>query len=251
MKAQLEQILKDFFYHTWGGKPSQRTLSEGFEIFSNHLIVNSPLGYSKGTDTLKLNMSSWFEAFPDVIANIGEIHHYKDSIVCKWGAKGTHQALFQDLEPTGKTFFTQGELALVFDQSSQVVHYMAKVDMGDIFHQLGENTIKEEPSSQNRLHSNLRLLIHELITHYIRLTHREIECASLCISGFSAKQIGIMLSLSHRTVEDYLEKARSSLNCNNKIQVIEKLLAEQTFFLFQDCARLLVIQHASKLQTSG
>jgi DNA-binding CsgD family transcriptional regulator len=48
------------------------------------------------------------------------------------------------------------------------------------------------------------------------LSKRERECIQLLGEGKTAKEIAILLSLSHRTVESYLENIKNKLSCNNK-----------------------------------
>jgi LuxR family quorum-sensing system transcriptional regulator SolR len=56
------------------------------------------------------------------------------------------------------------------------------------------------------------------------LSARQIECCKLLINGKSAKQIADSLGLSSRTVEFYLANIKSKLQCNNKIELVAKLL---------------------------
>lgn len=53
------------------------------------------------------------------------------------------------------------------------------------------------------------------------LTGREFECLLWSAKNKTAKQIGRLLSLSPRTVEDYLVKVKSKLNCTSKLELID------------------------------
>jgi len=53
-----------------------------------------------------------------------------------------------------------------------------------------------------------------------QLSRREHECIYLSLRGKTAKEIGKLLSLSFRTVEDYLNNAKSKLGCLNKRDLI-------------------------------
>ena len=52
-------------------------------------------------------------------------------------------------------------------------------------------------------------------------TKREQEVLQNILKGFTAKKIAQQLSLSHRTVEDYIERVKQKFQCINKHDVIE------------------------------
>jgi DNA-binding NarL/FixJ family response regulator len=56
------------------------------------------------------------------------------------------------------------------------------------------------------------------------LTKREIECLNKLCLGYSAKEIAKSLELSHRTVEDYLQKAKDKLGCSKRSDIIATML---------------------------
>jgi DNA-binding CsgD family transcriptional regulator len=56
------------------------------------------------------------------------------------------------------------------------------------------------------------------------LTKRELECLFLMLEGKTAKEIAIILKISYRTVETYLEKIKIKLNCQHKHELRDKLL---------------------------
>lgn len=55
------------------------------------------------------------------------------------------------------------------------------------------------------------------------LSKRESECIYYLIRGMTAKQIGKTMGLSNRTVEFYLDNAKSKLNCTNKFELISTI----------------------------
>lgn len=59
-----------------------------------------------------------------------------------------------------------------------------------------------------------------------RLSGQQKQCIDLTIQGFSAKEIAKILQISHRTVEEYLEKAKIRFNCRNKSQLIAEYVKE-------------------------
>lgn len=58
----------------------------------------------------------------------------------------------------------------------------------------------------------------------ISLSQRQIECAQLLILGKTAEEIAIILGLSKRTIEHYINILKRKLNAHNKGLLITKLL---------------------------
>jgi DNA-binding CsgD family transcriptional regulator len=55
------------------------------------------------------------------------------------------------------------------------------------------------------------------------LSPRQLDCALLMTEGHTAKEIGKELSLSHRTVEDYIEVLKLKFEAKNRIHLIKLL----------------------------
>lgn len=55
------------------------------------------------------------------------------------------------------------------------------------------------------------------------LTKREQECAHLLLLGNTAQEIALLLGLSRRTVEDYINLLKKKLNVRNKTELVLKL----------------------------
>lgn len=54
------------------------------------------------------------------------------------------------------------------------------------------------------------------------LSERERECLFFSLRRKTAKEIALILSLSHRTIEDYMDNIRSKLNCQSRSELLEK-----------------------------
>lgn len=72
----------------------------------------------------------------------------------------------------------------------------------------------------------VRELALDKINQY-QLSKREIECLDSLKRGQTAKQTAKTLDLSPRTVEDYFDHIKHKLNCQNKLELIEKINREQ------------------------
>ncbi|HEX2548820.1 MAG TPA: LuxR C-terminal-related transcriptional regulator [Gammaproteobacteria bacterium] len=57
------------------------------------------------------------------------------------------------------------------------------------------------------------------------LSNRELECLFLQLRGKTAKQMAMVLGLSKRTIEDYLDNIKSKLGCHNKAEVLVTAIA--------------------------
>lgn len=62
----------------------------------------------------------------------------------------------------------------------------------------------------------------------VSLTSREQECLEFTVKGFTAKEIAKKLSISSRTVEEYLNQIKNKLNVSTKQQMIQKVLNAST-----------------------
>lgn len=60
------------------------------------------------------------------------------------------------------------------------------------------------------------------------LTPREREVAQHIVNGSSSKDIGVMLGISHRTVEVHRAAVMRKLNANNTAQLISKIFVRDT-----------------------
>lgn len=54
-------------------------------------------------------------------------------------------------------------------------------------------------------------------------TPREVECAYILMQGFTAREIAKMMMISHRTVEDYINRLKYKLNACTQVDLISKL----------------------------
>lgn len=67
-------------------------------------------------------------------------------------------------------------------------------------------------------------LIPNLKNYYTYLTKREAEILYYLVKGKTAKQMGEFLCISHRTVEQYIEKIKFKMDVYSKSELIEKVM---------------------------
>ena len=66
----------------------------------------------------------------------------------------------------------------------------------------------------------------------------ELRTADLLLRGKTAKEIGRILGLSHRTIEHRIERMKLKLEADNKSHLIEILLSHKPFLLIGESNRL-------------
>ena len=72
------------------------------------------------------------------------------------------------------------------------------------------------------------------------LSPKEIECLCLNLNGFSAKQIGLLMSISYRTVQTHIQHSLDKLQCFNKYQCFEMMYEKGFLPIWQDFFNLLL-----------
>ncbi|WP_419418551.1 helix-turn-helix transcriptional regulator [Legionella sp. D16C41] len=75
------------------------------------------------------------------------------------------------------------------------------------------------PKNNSEDTQNLKLNLGNVL-----LTPREQECLEYTVKGFTAKQIAKKLSISPRTIEDYINQVKLKLNTCSKREMIQKVL---------------------------
>jgi DNA-binding NarL/FixJ family response regulator len=63
-------------------------------------------------------------------------------------------------------------------------------------------------ADKSATHNSTVINLHKLKENHIYLSPRELYCIKLMLKGYTAKMIAKKLSISHRTVEEYLTNAR-------------------------------------------
>jgi LuxR family transcriptional regulator, quorum-sensing system regulator SolR len=96
-------------------------------------------------------------------------------------------------------------------------------EKADSLLQLGEKNKLILSNSFELSDSNSVLKPNNMPQPLIKLSKRQRDCAFLLLKGLHYKEIGMVLNLSHRTVETHLNHIKSKLFCGNKTELIIKL----------------------------
>jgi DNA-binding CsgD family transcriptional regulator len=121
---------------------------------------------------------------------------------------GHHQVLF-----TQKSRFIDEQT-----QSEGIVGFATAMEWNNIKAMIPMNIEKDLPTL--KISDQLFDLLIEKFSPQA-LTKREAEVFFYLLHGLSYRQIANQLNLSMRTVEDYVEKIKDKLRCDNKQQLIE------------------------------
>lgn len=152
----------------------------------------------------------------------------------------------EDLSPESveeNKLFQQQDLCVLNGDKVSTVHFDS--NNNDVVYQLEKSPIKNHdhivtgliyycrPCHKEDVFRTLKQFDDELqldTSHYMlndnqnkyALTTRERECVFLLIRGKTAKEIGVFLSLSKRTIESYIENIKNKMDCKNKAEILVK-----------------------------
>ncbi|WP_316359373.1 LuxR C-terminal-related transcriptional regulator [Candidatus Neptunichlamydia sp. REUL1] len=132
------------------------------------------------------------------------------------------------------------DVFISYNDKGKLSAYCSTVDMNSIYKNLEIFVKKESYKEECILHCNEQLIIERLKNISNKLTKREIECLSLNLYGFSAKQIAAVFSTSYRTVQSQLGSAINKVECFNKIDCIEKFYESEILDVWNDLAKILM-----------
>lgn len=226
-----------FLNEMWNAKTED--LDELHLIFSPDLIAASPLGSKIGVDDLKQTNIVWSQGFPDMALSNIELTNSGELVVAQWKSQGTNTNFFNDYKPTGRKVEYEGVTIFQFD-GKKVIRYKCIINMLDVYEQLGFFLEQESYDGQKIIRHNHTLLLNRLksILSTACLSNREFECLSFFIHGWSAKQIGMHLKCSYRTIQNHLSNAMDKLHCHSKHQLFELMNSLGILPLLEDLYKI-------------
>lgn len=133
-----------------------------------------------------------------------DIYRYADGNV--WALLVDKRAIYDK----NKNFM--GVVSQVFPLNRQLMQRASVVLEGNLTKQNGTSYLLNQPPFS------------------VGLTHRESECLYYLLRGKTAKQTGILLGLSPRTVENHNNAIKCKFNTQNKAELIEKAIHLGLFY---------------------
>lgn len=147
--------------------------------------------------------------------------------------------LFINTPPNRKLVVIHVEITFV-TQNDEITFVNVNTDPLEVIRQIEPQKIHEEiPIIDPSAHKIILTLQEYLL---IPLTPMEIQCLAFALCGFSSKQIGSHLHLSHRTIETYLQNAYFKLGSKGKGECLEMMYENNLIHDFQKLCYLLM-QH--------
>lgn len=99
MSEQNKAIIRRFWDEVFNG----RNLDAIDNLFTTDYVYHGPAGQEvRGTEGLKQFLSVYFNAFPDISADVEDIFAEGDKVVSRVTGRGTHQGELMGIAPTGK-----------------------------------------------------------------------------------------------------------------------------------------------------
>ena len=102
----------------------------------NYVDLNPVPGIPANREGLKMQLSMFREAFPDMRASIDELIESGDKVITRYSVQGTHEGALMGIPPTGKTVAVSG-ITIVRFESGKAVEEYSLTDMMTMFQQLG------------------------------------------------------------------------------------------------------------------
>jgi len=95
-----------------------------------------PPGIPPGREGLKLVVTMYRSAFPDMKTTIHDIIAEGDKVAVRMTNSGTHKGEFMGIPPTGKSI-SIGEITILRFAEGKIVEYWGQTDMMGMMQQLG------------------------------------------------------------------------------------------------------------------
>ncbi len=107
------------------------------ELSSEDYLVHFPGGVDiKGRETLKKFQESYFDAFPNLAYFFSDFVAEGDKVAVRYGDTGTHQGVFNGIQPTGKDFKVTA-IGIFRLKDGKIVESWIEGDFLGMYQQLG------------------------------------------------------------------------------------------------------------------
>lgn len=227
-------------------------------VLTDSTLFSSAMGRKIGIDCVKLHSKDFFHACPDFCTEVKKMQVFGNVVVCDAVFTATHQNFytctetdasgviiqsdfcekFAGLTPKGKKFVQVVELFFVFERG-KIMRIAIQEDPLSLCRQLGID-VKVEKADERVLWKREYEFLVGKVRSTFGLGERETLCLALSFSSLSAKFVGEVLGISHRTVEAHLQGCYQKIGCQNKQQCLEAVVQRGMLSIFHEISLIIL-----------
>lgn len=201
-KSIVEHVIHEFL-----GKGN---LSQYELLVAKNVTIHCPPSWQKlhapsvkGIKTVKQLDRAYSSALRMQKVTISDLLADQDKILARWSCEGIHAKDLFDIEASRRRFILTGQTLYRFNPKEQVAEVWQAWDMLGLLGQL------QIPFNEDKVFQKAA-----------SLSARERDCLKYLLLGKTAKETGLLMKLSFRTVEYYFENIKDKLGCYSKRELI-------------------------------
>lgn len=103
---------------------------------ANYVALNPTPGLPADREGVKMEVASYFQAFPDQAVTVDDIVAQGDKVVARYTVRGTHTGELMGIPPTAKSMEVTG-ISIMRLENGKVAEEFALFDAMGLFQQLG------------------------------------------------------------------------------------------------------------------
>ncbi|MDA0911574.1 MAG: ester cyclase [Proteobacteria bacterium] len=199
------------------------------DYFGGLSVVDSPISTSIGGNAKKEIVKKWFDALPDVSYKTDLIICENNTVISNWTCKGSHLGEFMGAKETGHFIEYKGSSTFKFGEDNQVCYYHAIANITDI---MKSKNIELDINKSTNFRDPSKIIGALNYALGIPLTEIEVRVLSLWLRSYRPKDIAIIFSKSHRTVEGQLSHIRTKIGLHRPTEIIEYLKSKDAYIMF-------------------
>lgn len=208
----IKHLFNDFF--------CKCNVDEVQELLSPNIQIHCPDSWKvihdpciEGKEQTASIDQEYARAFEITNTTVGDLFAHEDKVAVRWQCTGIHRGDFFHFPASKSAFELSGQAIYQLDSQGRISEIWHAWDM----HGFIKSISRQSP---------------QLIKKIALLTQREKQCLFLFLSGKTALETALELSLSPRTIEFYFENIKDKLDCANKRELFSqyRLLDPAQFF---------------------
>lgn len=214
------KLAQEFMSHVWQEKAYRETQ----DFLTPHLIIQSPVKETVGSDSLVDTFDVWFRAFPELTYRQKGICVCGNWVSIDWLVEGDHLGEFFGISATGRSIQYSGTTSLLmFD--NQIHSYKANVSITHLIEQISPNTEVEIRSFRQDMFDQFNRIID------VNLSQRQIECLALSCLCNNQKMISERMGIRYTTFRTHLERALQALGLSSAKELFDWSLSKHVLEL--------------------